>query len=192
MKNIAIFASGSGTNAEQLFEKFRHHPRGRVVLLLTNNPRAGALVRAKKFNVSAHLFSKEDLRSVDPVLQVLQEHDVDLIVLAGFLLKVPKRMIQAFPDRIVNIHPALLPAYGGKGMYGARVHEAVVAAGEPETGISIHYVNEHYDEGRLIRQARCPVAPDDTPDDVAAKVHQLEHKHYPEVVEELVRALAKD
>ena len=188
MKNIAVFASGSGTNAEKLFEKFRDHPRARVALLLTNNPKAGALARARKFGVPTEVFSKNALQTTDQMLTTLQNNRIDLIVLAGFMLKVPENLIRAFPDRIINIHPALLPAYGGKGMYGSHVHEAVVAAGERETGISIHYVNEHYDEGRLIRQVSCPVAPDDTAEDVAAKVHRLEHQYYPEVVEELVRS----
>ena len=189
MKNIAIFASGSGTNAEKLLEKFQHHPRGQIVLLLTNNPRAGVLARAEKFNVPTHLFNKGELQSPDPILSVLRKRKVDLIALAGFLLKIPEQLIQAFPNRIVNLHPALLPAYGGAGMYGARVHEAVVAAGEAETGISIHYVNEHYDRGRMIRQVRCSIAPSDTAEDVAAKVRQLEHQYYPEVVEELLHSL---
>lgn len=186
MINIAVFASGSGTNAERLFEKFAHHPRGRVALLLTNKPQAGVITRAKRFGVPVTVFTKQELVSADTVLAQLTRHSVELIVLAGFLLKVPPKLIQAYPDRIVNIHPALLPAYGGAGMYGKRVHEAVVAAGETETGISIHYVNEHYDEGRIIRQERCAVLPTDSPEDVAARVLRLEHQHYPEVIEELV------
>lgn len=191
MINIAIFASGSGTNAERLFEKFARHPRGRVAVLLTNNPKAGVIARAERFGVPVVVFTKQDLASVDAVLAQLQKHSVDLIVLAGFLLKIPPKLIQTYSDRIVNLHPALLPAYGGAGMYGRHVHEAVVAAGETETGISIHYVNEHYDEGRLIRQVRCAVLPTDRPEDVATRVHRLEHAHYPEVVEELVAGLAR-
>lgn len=189
MINIAIFASGSGTNAERLFERFAEHPRGRVAVLLTNNPRAGVIARAERFGVPVVVFTKQELTDTDVVLHQLRDHSVDLIVLAGFLLKVPPTLIAAYPNRIVNLHPALLPAYGGKGMYGRHVHEAVVAAGETETGISIHYVNEHYDEGRLIRQVRCAVLPADGPEDVAARVHRLEHQHYPEVVEELVDEL---
>ncbi len=191
MINIAIFASGSGTNAERLFDKFQDHPRGRVTVLLTNNPRAGATVRAERFGVPVVVFAKQHLTDTDAVLHCLREYSVDLIVLAGFLLKIPPTLIAAYPDRIVNLHPALLPAYGGKGMYGRHVHEAVVAAGETETGISIHYVNEHYDEGRLIRQKRCAVRPADSPEDVAAKVRRLEHEHYPEVVAALVDGLAQ-
>ena len=189
MINIAIFASGSGTNAERLFERFAEHPRGRVAVLLTNNPRAGVIARAERFGVPVVVFTKQELTDTDAMLHQLRDHSVDLIVLAGFLLKVPPTLIAAYPNRIVNLHPALLPAYGGKGMYGRHVHEAVVAAGETETGISIHYVNEHYDEGRLIRQVRCAVLPADGPEDVAARVHRLEHQHYPEVVEELVDEL---
>ena len=179
MKNIAVFASGSGTNAEKLFEKFHHHPQGRVALLLTNNSRAGVIRRAEKFNVPVEIFDRATLQTTDQIVTVLLDQAIDFVVLAGFMLKVPEKLIHAFPDRIINIHPALLPAYGGKGMYGQRVHEAVVAAGETETGISIHYVNEHYDEGRMILQVSCPVAPHDSAEDVATKVHRLEHQYYP-------------
>ena len=191
MINLAIFASGSGTNAERLFEKFRDHPRGRVAVLLTNNPQAGVIARADRFGIPLVVFTKPELATTEVLLTHLQAYAVDLIVLAGFLLKIPPKLVQAYPDRIVNLHPALLPAYGGKGMYGRHVHEAVVAAGETETGISIHYVNEHYDKGRLIRQVRCAVLPGDSAEDVATRVHRLEHQHYPEVVEELVNRLAQ-
>ena len=189
MKNIAVFASGNGTNAEKLFEKFQDHPQGRISRLLSNNPKAGVLARAERFGIPTEVFSRKILQTTDQILTILQDNEIDLIVLAGFMLMVPENLIRAFPDRIVNVHPALLPAYGGKGMYGSHVHEAVVAAGERETGISIHYVNEHYDEGRMILQVSCPIAPGDTAEDVANKVHQLEHQYYPEVVEELVRSL---
>ena len=189
MINIAIFASGSGTNAEKLFAKFQNHPQARVALLLTNNPKANVLARAERYGVPAEIFSRNTLYTTDQVLVTLQDHAIDFIVLAGFMLKVPSPIIRAFPDRIVNIHPALLPAYGGKGMYGAHVHEAVVAAGEQQTGISIHYVNEHYDEGRMILQVSCPVEAHDTAEDVAEKVHRLEHQYYPEVVEEIIASL---
>lgn len=191
MINIAIFASGSGTNAEKLFEKFQNHPKARVALLFTNNPEAGVLARAEKFGVPTEIFSRTTFQNTERVLTTLQDQSIDFIVLAGFMLKVPENIIRAFPDRIVNIHPALLPAYGGKGMYGAHVHEAVVAAGEQQTGISIHYVNEHYDEGRMIRQVSCPIAPHDTAEEVAEKVHRLEHRYYPEVVEEIIASLPK-
>lgn len=188
MKNIAIFASGSGTNAEKLLERFQNHPQAQVALVLTNNSKAGVITRAERFGIPVEVFSRQTLHTTDQVLITLQHHAIDFIVLAGFMLKIPENLTKAFPDRIVNIHPALLPAYGGVGMYGRHVHEAVVAAGETQTGISIHYVNEHYDEGRMILQVSCPVAPDDTPEDVAAKVQQLEHRYYPEVVAELILA----
>ncbi len=189
MKNIAVFASGSGTNAEKLFEKFQSHSQARVAMLLTNKPLAEVLTRAERFRVPTHVFDKQALVNPHRLLDLLRQQEIDLIVLAGFLLKIPESLITAFPDRIINIHPALLPAYGGAGMYGRRVHEAVLAAGETQTGISIHYVNEHYDEGRMILQVSCPVLPDDTPETVAARVHQLEHQYYPEVVEEVVLSL---
>ena len=191
MINLAIFASGSGTNAERLFEKFARHPRGRVAVLLTNNPQAGVIARADRFGIPVAVFTKQELATTEALLTTLQAYAVDLIVLAGFLLKISPKLVQAYPGRIINLHPALLPAYGGKGMYGRHVHEAVVAAEETETGISIHYVNEHYDEGRLIRQVRCAVLPADSAEDVAARVRRLEHQHYPEVVEELVNRLAQ-
>ena len=189
MKKIAVFASGSGTNAEKLFEKFQHHPEVRVALLLTNNPRAGAIARAEKFGIPVEVFSKDTLENTDQIVSSLEQKEINLIVLAGFMIKIPEHLIHAFPDRIINIHPALLPAYGGAGMYGRYVHEAVVAAGEAQTGISIHYVNEHYDEGRIILQVSCSIAPTDSPTDVAAKVQQLEHQYYPEVVEEIALTL---
>ena len=189
MKKIAVFASGSGTNAEKLFEKFQHHPEVRVALLLTNNPRAGAIARAERFGIPVEVFSKDTLENTDQIISSLKQREISLIVLAGFMIKIPEHLIRAFPDRIINIHPALLPAYGGAGMYGRYVHEAVVAAGEAQTGISIHYVNEHYDEGRIILQVSCPIAPTDSLTNVAAKVQQLEHQYYPEVVEEIALTL---
>ncbi len=186
MKNIAVFASGSGTNAEKIFERFAQHKAMQVGMLLTNNPKAGAIARAARFGVPAKIFDKHTLLHTSLVLQWLQEASIDFIVLAGFLLKVPDNLIQAYPNRIVNIHPALLPAYGGKGMYGVRVHQAVIAAKETSTGITIHLVNENYDEGKIIFQANCPVEATDTPEQVANKVHQLEHQYYPEVIEKLV------
>ncbi len=188
MKHIAVFASGSGTNAEKIFEKFQQHPKARVILLLTNNPQAGVIERAARFDIPVKVFDKTILSQTDEVLQWLQEARIDWIVLAGFLLKVPGNIIQAFAHRILNIHPALLPAHGGKGMYGIYVHRAVVAAKEPVTGITIHEVNENYDEGKVILQASCLVAPEDTPEAVAAKVQQLEHRYYPKVIEEFIEA----
>ncbi|WPP53297.1 phosphoribosylglycinamide formyltransferase [Catalinimonas niigatensis] len=189
MKNIAVFASGSGTNAEKIFEKFQNHPQVRVRLLLSNNPKAGVIARAANFDIQVCVFDKSILFHTDDIVTTLKEAEIDLIVLAGFLLKVPENLLRAYPNRIVNIHPALLPKYGGKGMYGRHVHEAVVAAKEKQSGISIHLCNEHFDEGKMIFQASCELSSDDSPEDVAAKVQKLEHQHYPEVVEELVLQL---
>lgn len=189
MKNIAVFASGSGTNAEKIFEKFNEHPSARVRLLLTNNPKAGVIMRAAKYEVPVYVFDKSILLHTDDVLSALKEAEVDFLVLAGFMLKIPENLLRAYPDRIVNIHPALLPDYGGKGMYGMHVHKAVVEAKEQTSGISIHLCNEHYDEGKIVLQVSCALTPDDTAADVAAKVQRLEHQYYPEVIEELVMQL---
>lgn len=186
MKNIAVFASGSGTNAEKIFEKFAQHPKARVQLLLTNNPKAGVIGRAARFNIPVQVFDKSILYGTDDVLKWLHKAEIDFIVLAGFLLKIPENIIKAYPNSIINIHPALLPAYGGKGMYGIHVHRAVLEAKEMATGITIHFVNENYDEGKIILQVTCPIEANDTPEDVAAKVQKLEHQHYPEVIEELL------
>ena len=186
MTNIAIFASGSGTNAEKIMARFQHHAHIKVTLVVTNNPQAGVIARAATFSVPVEVLEKGMLAQGDQMINFLEKYHTDWIVLAGFMRKIPSPLIAAFPNRILNIHPALLPAYGGKGMYGMHVHRAVVEAGETSTGISIHYVNEHYDEGKMILQVSCPVYPDDTPETVAARVHQLEHHYYPEVVEEVV------
>lgn len=185
-KNIVIFASGSGSNAQRLLEYFEHHPDIRVAALFSNNPNAYALKRAETYHVPALLFSRDDFYKSDQVLEQIQQFKPDLIVLAGFLWLVPHNLLQAFPNRIINIHPALLPQYGGKGMHGQHVHTAVVQAGEKESGITIHYINEEYDKGAFIRQERCPVLPDDTPEALAARVLQLEHQHLPQVVEQLL------
>jgi phosphoribosylglycinamide formyltransferase 1 len=183
---LAIFASGSGTNAEQIMHRFQHHSQIVVALVLSNNVSAYVLGRAKKFNVPSRVFSKTQLRERDEVLQWLQKENITHIVLAGFMWLMPTSIIQAYSSKIVNIHPALLPKFGGKGMYGHHVHEAVKAAGEKETGITIHLVNERYDEGRILFQATCPINPNDSPDQIADKVHALEHKHYPEQIEKWV------
>jgi phosphoribosylglycinamide formyltransferase-1 len=183
---IAIFASGSGTNAEEIMKHFSHHPRVEVVMLLSNTPEAYALKRAEKFNIPAAVFTRSDYKESRIVLEWLQEKHVTHVVLAGFLWLIPRYLTDAFPDRIINIHPALLPKFGGKGMYGMKVHEAVKAQGEVATGITIHLVNEHYDEGRVIFQADCPVGPQDTPESIAQQVHRLEYAHYPRVIEEWI------
>jgi phosphoribosylglycinamide formyltransferase-1 len=184
---IAIFASGSGTNAEEIMKYFQHNSSVKVVLLLSNNPEAYALERARKFNVPARVFNREQWKSTECVLEWLEEKKVTHIVLAGFLWLVPTILIKAFPGKIVNIHPALLPKHGGKGMYGMKVHEAVKTSGDTETGISIHVVNEHYDEGELLFQAKCPVVDSDTPATIAQKVHELEYKHFPSVIEQWLK-----
>jgi len=183
---LAIFASGSGTNAEEIFKYFQQHTSVEVVLLLTNNADAYALTRAKKYGVEAKVFNRAQFRESEEVLSWLREASVTHLVLAGFLWLVPGYLIKAFPDHIINIHPALLPKYGGKGMYGMKVHEAVKASNERETGITIHKVNERYDDGQILFQATCEVSPIDTPDQIADKVHHLEHAHYPKVIEQWI------
>ena len=168
-----------------LFPRESHRPCGTGI----NRPSAYVLQRAASLDVPALCFSKDEWADGRPVLQALQAHAIDFVVLAGFLARVPDNILHAYPQRMVNIHPSLLPKFGGKGMYGDRVHQAVLAAGETESGITIHYTNEHYDEGAVIRQYACPVLTDDTPDTLAARVHQLEYAHYPEVIEALVQAL---
>ena len=186
MKRIVIFASGSGTNAENLIRFFHNRDNASVIQVLTNNPHAKVLDRAKKLKVSALSFNRIALSKTDDVLNILKASKPDLIVLAGFLWKFPENILNAFPNKVINVHPALLPNYGGKGMYGMHVHEAVVANNEEETGITIHYVNEHYDEGAVIFQAKCEVSNTDSAQDVANKIHELEMKHFPEVVEKLL------
>lgn len=186
-KRLAIFASGSGSNAEKIAEYFKKHPNIEISLILSNNPQAGVIARARKFQIPVVLFDKKTFYDTKRIVELLQNQHIDLVVLAGFMMLIPEAMVQAFPNKIINIHPALLPKYGGKGMYGHFVHEAVVAAQESESGITIHYVNEHYDEGTIIFQASCPVSPTDTPEDVAKKVQVLEHQHFPEVVEQVLK-----
>lgn len=186
-RRIAILASGSGTNAQRLMEHFRGHPRLEVALVGCDRPDAGVVRRAWEAGVPVLLFNGALLRD-GTVLRELQGQRIDLIVLAGFLRLVPAELVRAFPDRIVNIHPALLPKFGGRGLYGEHVHRAVLEAGETESGITIHLVNERYDEGRPLFQARCPVLPGDTADTLAARIHALEHAHYPRVVEEWATA----
>lgn len=185
-KNIAIFASGSGSNAENIIRSFQKSDTIQVSLVLSNKSDAYVLERSRRLGVPCNVFTKEDWIAGDEILAVLQEYRIDLIVLAGFLVRVPDLLLHAYPDKIINIHPALLPKFGGKGMYGDRVHQAVVAAGEQESGITIHYINERYDEGNTIFQATCPVLPDDTAEDVAKKVHALEYEHFPLIIEKLI------
>ena len=187
MRNIIILASGSGSNAENIIRYFAGREGVRVSHVLTNRSDAYVLERAKHLGVSTKVFDRTAFYDNSEVLDFLRSCQPDLIVLAGFLWLVPAALVEAFPQRIINIHPALLPAYGGKGMYGAKVHEAVVANGDVETGITIHYVNTRYDEGAVIFQARCSVDPGDSAEQVAQKVHALEYEHFPRVIEELLQ-----
>lgn len=188
-EKIAIFASGSGSNAENIIQYFAQKPQFCVKSVFCNVPDAYVLERAKKYRIPTFVFNREEFRNPDKVFRQLQEQEIDFIVLAGFLWLMPSFITAAWPNKIVNIHPALLPAYGGKGMYGHHVHEAVIAAGEKESGITIHYVNDHYDQGAIIFQAKCPVLPTDTPDDLAARVHELEYRHFPRVIEDTLKKL---
>ena len=183
---LAIFASGSGTNAEQIMLHFKDQPKIEVALMLSNKPEAFALARAKKFNVPTKVFSRQQFRERDDVLHWLLDEKISHIILAGFMWLMPASIIKKFPGKIINIHPALLPKFGGKGMYGHYVHEAVKAAGEKETGITIHLVNEKYDEGEILFQASCAVDPNDSTEQIAEKVHALEHRHYPEQIEKWI------
>lgn len=183
---IAIFASGNGTNAEAIITYFKNHSFIEVAIVLTNNADAYVLQRAKLLSVPSYVFTRDQFRNSSDILEQLVTHKVTHIVLAGFLWLVPAYIIVAYPGKILNIHPALLPAFGGKGMYGLKVHEAVKQSGAKETGITIHEVNEKYDEGKIIFQARCTVSPEDSPEQIANKVHQLEYAHYPEVIEQWI------
>lgn len=185
-KNIAVLASGSGTNAENIIRYFREKESACVALVLTNRQNAFVLERAKKLEVPCAWFGKSDWESGEAVLAMLRAHHIDFVVLAGFLARVPDNILHAYPHKMINIHPSLLPKFGGKGMYGDRVHEAVIAAGETESGITIHYTNERYDEGTVICQVKCPVLPEDTPEELAQRIHRLEYANYPKVIEELV------
>jgi phosphoribosylglycinamide formyltransferase-1 len=187
MKRIVIFASGSGSNAENLIKFFQDSDVAEVIQVLTNNPHAKVLDRCKNIKISALSFNRIAFSKTNHVLDILNTLQPDLIILAGFLWKFPEHILNIYPNKVINIHPALLPKFGGKGMYGMHVHEAVVAQKETETGITIHYVNENYDEGAIIFQAKCDVLTSDSAQDVAAKIHELEMEHFPKVVEELLK-----
>lgn len=186
MQRLAILASGSGSNAEKIMEYFQKSKKASVALIASNKTDAFVLERAKKFQVPTFTFSRKEMQE-GKLLEKLKQEKIDWVILAGFLLKIPEELIRAFPDRMVNIHPALLPNYGGKGMYGMHVHEAVKAAGDKSTGITIHLVNENYDDGKIIFQAATAIDPTDTPEDIAQKVHALEHRYFPEVIESLIK-----
>lgn len=186
-KRIAIFASGSGSNAQKIMEHFKYSDDAEVALVLCNNPEAYVLQRADNFEIPSHIFDKHEFYQTDNVVEILKRLDIDLIVLAGFLWLVPENLLKTYPNKIINIHPALLPKFGGKGMYGDRVHKAVLAAGEEEHGITIHFVNENFDEGEIIYQGRFKVEKDDTLETIKFKGQQLEHLHYPKVIENLLK-----
>lgn len=185
MKNIAVFASGAGTNAAKIIEQFRHHHSVRVSLVVSNKPDAGVLTIAATEHIPHLIIGKEKFYRGNGYADELLDMKIDMIVLAGFLWKIPSTLIKAFPGKIINIHPALLPGYGGKGMYGHHVHQAVIDNKEKQSGITIHYVDEQYDHGQIIFQATCPVFENDTPGSLAIRVQQLEHEHYPKVISEL-------
>lgn len=196
MKNIAILASGNGSNAQNIIEYFNFGKNcstddlnlASVKIIICNKPDAYVITRAENLNIPAVILKKEELTtSPQPLLDLLKEHSTDYIVLAGYLLKIPSGLIDEYPQRIINIHPALLPAYGGKGMYGHHVHEAVIAANEKESGITIHLVDNDYDSGKILLQARCSVDPDDTPQSLAAKIHALEYSNFPQTVAKYIK-----
>jgi phosphoribosylglycinamide formyltransferase-1 len=186
-KSILVFASGSGRNAENIVRHFSDNSFAKVTSVLTNNPEAGVIQKAKQLHVPVNIFSRKDFYETDDVLNFLLQQNPSLIILAGFLWLVPEKIIRAFPKKIINIHPALLPKFGGKGMFGSNVHKEVIASGEKESGITIHYVNEHYDAGDIIFQKKCSVDSDETPESLARKIHELENKYFPLVVESLLK-----
>lgn len=186
MKNIAIFASGEGTNAQRIIDYFKASDKLKVALVVSNKSAANVLNRAEKANIPTLLITRADFYESDTTIKALHAAHIDFIVLAGFLWMIPPNLIQAFPKKMINIHPALLPKFGGKGMYGMNVHTAVVKAGETESGISIHYVNEQYDEGEIISQHRCSISKEDTAETVAAKIHELEYEFFPKAIEKAI------
>ncbi|WP_207428285.1 phosphoribosylglycinamide formyltransferase [Pedobacter sp. SYSU D00535] len=188
-KRIAIFASGSGSNAQKIMEHFKKHNEAEVALVLTNNPDAYVLQRADNFEIPTHIFDRYEFYKTESVVNLLKSLEVDLIVLAGFLWLVPENLLKAFPNKIINIHPALLPKYGGKGMYGDFVHNAVLANKEEESGITIHFVNEHFDEGEVIHQAKFRIEDGDDLEMIKFKGQQLEHQYYPKVIEQLLKKM---
>lgn len=187
MKKIAIFASGNGSNCENIIKHFSQSEVARVVLVVTNNPSAKVIERAKRLDTDISIVPKDSISDSSIMLPLLREKCIDLIVLAGFMLFIPSFLIDNYPHRIVNIHPSLLPKYGGKGMYGMHVHEAVKENNEKESGITIHFVNNEYDRGEIIAQYSTPVSPDDSAEEIAEKVHKLEYAHYPSIIEKIIR-----
>lgn len=188
-KRIAIFASGSGSNAQKIMEHFKKHPEAEVAIILSNNPNAYVIQRADNFEVPSHVFDRFDFYNTDNIVDLLRKMEIDIIVLAGFLWLIPENLLKAFPNKIINIHPALLPKYGGKGMYGDRVHQSVLSNKETESGITIHFVNAQFDEGEIIHQARFRIEQGDDIEMIKFKCQQLEHLHYPRVVENLLKKM---
>jgi phosphoribosylglycinamide formyltransferase-1 len=188
-KRIAIFASGSGSNAQKIMEHFKRSSEAEVVLILTNNPQAYVLQRADNFEIPSHVFSRSEFYDTDTIIKLLKNLQVDLIVLAGFLWLVPPTLLKAFPNKIINLHPALLPKFGGKGMYGDHVHKAVLDGKEEESGITIHFVNEKFDEGEILHQSRFKIEPGDNLEMIKFKGQQLEHQHFPRVIENLLKKM---
>jgi phosphoribosylglycinamide formyltransferase-1 len=191
MKRIAIFASGSGTNAEKIIQYFDENPNVEVSLIVSNKADAGVLNFAEHYDIPSMIIDREFFYGSNQMLFELNHQSIDCIVLAGFLWLIPPYLIEAFPNKIINIHPALLPKYGGKGMYGHHVHQAVKDAGEAKSGITIHFVNEKYDDGAIVFQATCDVAPDDTPTDIAKKVQKLEHQYFPAIIDQVISRQSK-
>lgn len=186
MKRIAIFASGSGTNMQRIAEYFTNNPSVEVTLVVCNKPGAGVIQRADNLHIPIVMIDRFNFYESDFLSQKLLEKEIDLIVLAGFLWLIPDHILKAFPNRIINIHPALLPKYGGKGMFGEKVHQAVIESGDKKSGITIHFVNEKYDDGAIIFQQELKVEPDETADSLAVRIHQLEYRYFPEVIERIV------
>jgi phosphoribosylglycinamide formyltransferase-1 len=186
MLRLAVFASGNGSNAQRIAEYFTGHAAICIDMLLSNNPVAPALARVEKLGIPTRVFNRTVFYETGEIPGLLVANHIDYLILAGFLWLIPQNLLEVYPGRIINIHPALLPKYGGKGMYGLKVHETVIASGDQESGITIHYVDEHYDEGRIIFQAKCPVAAGETPETLAVKIHELEYRHFPEIIEQIV------
>lgn len=185
-KRIAIFASGSGSNAENIHQYFATNNEVEVVAILTNNSNAKVIERANRLNIDSKVFDRTSFYNTSEIVDYLKAKQIDLVILAGFLWMIPENLIKAFPNKIINIHPALLPKYGGKGMYGDNVHKAVIENKEAESGITIHFVNEKYDEGKIIFQAKCTILPTDNYEDLANKIHALEYEHFPKVIEQVL------
>ena len=183
---IAVFASGEGTNAENLFRYFQNHPTIKITLLVCNNPKAGVIARVENAGIPVEIIDREQWKNAESIISILKGYKIDYIVLAGFLWLIPEALVNAYPNKIINIHPSLLPKFGGKGMYGMKVHQAVKQAGEGFTGITIHFIDNEYDKGKVIFQEKVEISPNDTPDDISAKVRGLELKYLPEIVEGVI------